>query len=138
MKRLSLYLGAVTLGIALLSGCSSPAFKTTTNVDIRVPENLRREVRIHKPIDQVYANLATYAGECQPVGNLVMSPDKTKITISQTGFGPQMRSVYMVVDIAAMGQGQADFKGYSYVGSSMWLDRLDEIIKGINDPKACA
>ncbi|WP_019446996.1 hypothetical protein [Cupriavidus sp. BIS7] len=44
----------------------------------------------------------------------------------------------MVIDIQAMGQGAVDFKGYSYYGSSMWLDRIDTVIKAINDPRSCA
>jgi len=101
MRRLSLYLGVAFLVIGL-SGCA-PAFTTTTNADVRQPGNLRRDVRIQKSIDQSYANIAAYAGECQPVGSVVLSPDRTKITITETAFGPQMRSVYMVVDIQAMG-----------------------------------
>ncbi|CAM3120576.1 hypothetical protein CUTA107171_10015 [Cupriavidus taiwanensis] len=125
------------MAFASLSGCA-PAFTTTTNADVRVPENLRRDVRIQKPIDQVYANIATYAGECQPVGSVVLSPDKTKITITETAFGPQMRSVYMVVDIQAMGKDAIAFKGYSYYNFSMWQQRLDTVLKAINDPKKCA
>ncbi|GAA0833336.1 hypothetical protein [Cupriavidus pauculus] len=136
MKRLSLCFGAVPLVIGL-SACA-PAFTTTTNADVRQPENLRREQRIQKSIDQAYANIAAYAGECQPVGNVVLSPDRTKITISETAFGPQMRSVYMVVDIQAMGASAIDFKGYSYYGSSMWKDRIDTVLKAINDSTACA
>ncbi|TSP13929.1 hypothetical protein [Cupriavidus campinensis] len=123
--------------IASLSGCA-PAFTTTTNADVRVPENLRRDVRIQKSIDQAYANIATYAGECQPLGNVVLSPDRTKITVSDTSFGPQFRSVYMVIDIQAMGQNAVDFKGYAYYDSSMWKGRIDNVLNAINDPKKCA
>ncbi|QYY33576.1 hypothetical protein K2O51_31605 (plasmid) [Cupriavidus pinatubonensis] len=125
------------MAIASLAGCA-PAFKTTTNADMRVPENLRREVRVQKSIETAYANIATYAGECGPVGGVVLSPDKMKITITETAFGPQMRSVYMVVDIQSMGSNAIDFKGYSYYSSSMWQERIDTVLKAINDPRACA
>lgn len=72
------------------------------------------------------------------MGSVVLSLDKTKITVTETAFGPQMRSVYMVIDIQAMGASAIDFKGYSYYGSSMWKDRIDTVLKAINDPKACA
>lgn len=136
MKRLSLCFGAVSLVIG--SSACAPAFTTTTNAAVRQPENLRREQRIQKSIDQAYANIAAYAGECQPLGNVVLSPDRTKITITETAFGPQMRSVYMVIDIQAMGASAIDFKGYSYYNSSIWTDRIEAVFGAINEPAKCA
>jgi len=138
MTRLGLFAVAASVAVASLTGCSSPGFKTTTNADIRVPENLRRDMRVQRSIEEAYANIATYAGECGPVGSVTLSPDRTKITISETSFGPQMRSVYMVIDIQAIGQQGIDFKGYSYYNSWVWLNRIDNVVNAINGSKACA
>lgn len=50
MTHVGLFAFAASMAVALLSACA-PAFTTTTNADVRQPENLRREQRIQKSID---------------------------------------------------------------------------------------